>query len=230
MFKITPQFLKQLLDSQWSNVLNEEFDKKYFKNLAEGIDRSNKLNLLCPKINQVFRCYNNLSLNKIKIVIVGQDPYHGKRQANGYAFAVNEQMKVPPSLKNIYKEIEMDLKLEIKTKPNLKSFTNQGVFLLNSSLSVEQGKPNSHQKLGWNNFTDKTLKIISKERKHIVFFLWGEQAKNKEFLIDQKKHLILKSSHPSPLSAYRGFFGAKHFSKANNYLVKNKIKPINWGI
>ena len=230
MFKITPQFLKNLLSANWIKELNQEFEKDYFKSLAFEIDKSYRLNLLCPKINHVFRCYNNLSLNQIKIVIIGQDPYHGKNQANGLAFAINENIATPPSLRNIFKEIKIDLKLNIKTKPDLKSFSEQGVFLLNTSLSVEQGKPNSHKKIGWNNFTDKTLEVISKKRENIVFILWGEEAKKKEYLIEKEKHLILKSSHPSPLSAYRGFFGSKHFSKANDYLIEKNIKPINWGI
>ena len=230
MFKITPQFLKKLLHPNWVKELSEEFDKEYFKILTFEIDRLNKLNMLCPKINQLFRCYNNLLLNEIKVVIIGQDPYHGKNQANGFAFAINESNPPPPSLRNIFKEIKMDLKIEIKTKTHLKSFSNQGVFLLNTSLSVEQGKPNSHQKFGWSNFTDKTLEIISEKRENIVFILWGKEAGKKEYLIKRNKHLILKSSHPSPLSAYRGFFGSKHFSKTNSYLIKKNIKPISWGI
>ena len=230
MFKITPSFLKNLLGGNWHKELNQEFDKEYFKTLAFEMDRSNRLSLLCPKINHVFRTYNNLSLKEIKVVIIGQDPYHGKNQANGFAFAINEGRHLPPSLRNIFKEIKIDLNLEIKTKPHLKSFLKQGVFLLNTSLSVEQGKPNSHQKIGWSNFTNKTLDIISKKRKNIVFILWGKEAIKKEYLIDKEKHLILKSSHPSPLSAYRGFFGSKHFSKTNNYLIEKNINPINWGI
>jgi len=228
MLKISPTQLYKTLHSDWSKELKEEFSKAYFKDIATKINQCKGLNILCPSIESIFNAYNSTSLNKVKVVILGQDPYHGKNQANGFAFAVNDNCPSPPSLKNIFKEIETDLKLKSKLSKNLKSWVSQGVLLLNSTLTVSEKIANSHSGLGWEKFTDKTLEIISSKKKKVVFILWGKYAEKKEILIDPKKHLILKSSHPSPLSAYRGFFGCKHFSKTNDFLLKNNLKPIDW--
>lgn len=228
MLKITPLQLHKTLQYDWSIELKEEFFKDYFNAITSKINQCLDLNNLCPPLENIFNAYNSTSLKKVKVVIIGQDPYHGKNQANGLAFAVNDKNPSPPSLKNIFKEIEADLKVKLTLSKNLKSWVNQGVLLLNSTLTVSEKIPNSHSGLGWERFTDKTLKLISSKNKKVVFILWGKHAEKKEILVDQKKHLILKSSHPSPLSAYRGFFGCKHFSKTNDFLIKNNLKPIDW--
>ena len=192
------------------------------------VKNCNSKDLLCPKRENIFRAFEITNFSDLKIVILGQDPYHGGNQANGLAFAVNENNKTPPSLRNIFKEIKNDLNIDPLTSKDLESWASQGVLLLNSSLSVKLGIANSHSKLGWELFTNKILKEISLMKNKVVFVLWGNFAKKKEFLIDTKKHLILKAPHPSPLSAYRGFFGCKHFSKANDFLRKNDLKEIIW--
>ena len=228
MFKITTERLKKLMAQHWIDELNEEFKSNYFMGLVDHLNRINNLNLLCPKIDDIFRCYNSNKLKNIKVVILGQDPYHGANQANGLAFAVNNNIKLPPSLKNIFIEISNDLSMNVKVNSTLENFSNQGVFLLNTSLTVVRNRPNSHKDIGWEIFTNKTIKIISQKRENIVFMLWGKSASKKRNLINEDKHLVLTTSHPSPLSAYRGFFGSKHFSKANQFLKEKNIEQINW--
>ena len=228
MFKMTPERLKKLLVKHWIDELNEEFKSNYFMGLVDHLNRIDNLNLLCPKIDDIFRCYNSNKLKNIKVVILGQDPYHGANQANGLAFAVNNNIKLPPSLKNIFIEISNDLSMNVKVNSTLENFSNQGVFLLNTSLTVIRNRPNSHKDIGWEIFTNKTIKIISQKRENIVFMLWGKSASKKRNLINEDKHLVLTTSHPSPLSAYRGFFGSKHFSKANHFLKEKNLKQINW--
>ena len=228
MFKITTERLKKLMAQHWIDELNEEFKSNYFMGLVDHLNRINNLNLLCPKIDDIFRCYNSNKLKNIKVVILGQDPYHGANQANGLAFAVNNNIKLPPSLKNIFIEISNDLSMNVKVNSTLENFSNQGVFLLNTSLTVVRNRPNSHKDIGWEIFTNKTIKIISQKRENIVFMLWGKSASKKRNLINEDKHLVLTTSHPSPLSAYRGFFGSKHFSKANQFLKEKNIEEINW--
>jgi len=228
MFKITTERLKKLMAQHWIDELNEEFKSNYFMGLVDHLNRTNNLNLLCPKIDDIFKCYNSNKLKNIKVVILGQDPYHGANQANGLAFAVNNNIKLPPSLKNIFIEISNDLSMNVKVNSTLENFSNQGVFLLNTSLTVVRNRPNSHKDIGWEIFTNKTIKIISQKRKNIVFMLWGKSASKKRNLINEDKHLVLTTSHPSPLSAYRGFFGSKHFSKANQFLKEKNIEEINW--
>ena len=206
----------------------EEFSKNYFRKIMREVKNCNSKDLLCPKRENIFRAFEITNFSDLKIVILGQDPYHGKNQANGLAFAVNKNNKIPPSLRNIFKEIKNDLNIDPLTSKDLESWASQGVLLLNSSLSVKLGIANSHSKLGWELFTNKILKEISLMKNKVVFVLWGNFAKKKESLIDTKKHLILKAPHPSPLSAYRGFFGCKHFSKANDFLKKNDLKEIIW--
>jgi len=228
MFKITTERLKKLMAQHWIDELNEEFKSNYFMGLVDHLNRTNNLNLLCPKIDDIFKCYNSNKLKNIKVVILGQDPYHGANQANGLAFAVNNNIKLPPSLKNIFIEISNDLSMNVKVNSTLENFSNQGVFLLNTSLTVLRNRPNSHKDIGWEIFTNKTIKIISQKRENIVFMLWGKSASKKKNLINEDKHLVLTTSHPSPLSAYRGFFGSKHFSKANQFLKEKNIEEINW--
>ena len=228
MFKITTERLKKLMAQHWIDELNEEFKSNYFMGLVDHLNRTNNVNLLCPKIDDIFKCYNSNKLKNIKVVILGQDPYHGANQANGLAFAVNNNIKLPPSLKNIFIEISNDLSMNVKVNSTLENFSNQGVFLLNTSLTVVRNRPNSHKDIGWEIFTNKTIKIISQKRENIVFMLWGKSASKKKNLINEDKHLVLTTSHPSPLSAYRGFFGSKHFSKANQFLKEKNIEEINW--
>lgn len=225
---VNNEFLFNQVNNEWLSIFKSEVNKKYFKLIIEELESCSKENILCPIPKNIFRAFKKTSFSNLKVVIVGQDPYHGRGQANGLSFAVNNDQIIPPSLKNIFNEVENDLKKRPNTKKNLESWADQGVLMLNSSLSVKSGKPNSHQNLGWNKFTDKILKHISGNKNNVVFFLWGNFAKQKKQLIDKNKHLILSSSHPSPLSSYISFNGCKHFSKSNKYLKQNNLNEINW--
>ena len=225
---VNNEFLFNQVNNEWLSIFKSEVNKKYFKLIIEELESCSKENILCPIPKNIFRAFKKTSFSNLKVVIVGQDPYHGRGQANGLSFAVNNDQIIPPSLKNIFNEVENDLKIRTNTKKNLESWADQGVLMLNSSLSVKSGKPNSHQNLGWNKFTDKILKHISGNKNNVVFFLWGNFAKQKKQLIDKNKHLILSSSHPSPLSSYISFNGCKHFSKSNKYLKQNNLNEINW--
>lgn len=217
------------IHDSWKNELVTEFNSQYMSELRTFLkEQLSSGKKIFPPMDMIFNAFNLTPLTNVKVVIVGQDPYHGHGQANGLSFAVNNDQITPPSLKNIFNEVENDLKIKNNTKKNLESWADQGVLLLNSSLSVKSGKPNSHQNLGWNKFTDKILKHISENKNNVVFFLWGNFAKQKQQLIDKNKHLILFSSHPSPLSSYISFNGCKHFSKSNKYLKQNNLKKINW--
>jgi uracil-DNA glycosylase len=216
------------LHRDWESIFKKEFSKKYFQKINSEVKNCSSHDLLCPKKENIFKAFEKTNLSDLKIVILGQDPYHGKDQANGLAFAVNENHKTPPSLRNIFTEIKNDLNYNTQSKINLESWANQGVLLLNSSLTVKLATANSHSNLGWDLFTNNILKEISLLKNKVVFILWGNYAKKKEVLIDFKKHLVLKAAHPSPLSAYRGFFGCKHFSKANEFLKSNHLKEIIW--
>ena len=225
---VNNEFLFNQVNNEWLSIFKSEVNKKYFKLIIEELESCAEENILCPSPKNIFKAFKKTSFSNLKIVIVGQDPYHGRGQANGLSFAVNNDQITPPSLKNIFNEVENDLKIRTNTKKNLESWADQGVLMLNSSLSVKSGKPNSHQNLGWNKFTDKILKHISGNKNNVVFFLWGNFAKQKQELIDKNKHLILSSSHPSPLSSYISFNGCKHFSKSNKYLKQNNLNEINW--
>ena len=225
---VNNEFLFNQVNNEWLSIFKSEINKKYFKFIIEELESCAEENILCPSPKNIFKAFKKTSFSNLKIVIVGQDPYHGRGQANGLSFAVNNDQITPPSLKNIFNEVENDLKIRTNTKKNLESWADQGVLMLNSSLSVKSGKPNSHQNLGWNKFTDKILKHISGNKNNVVFFLWGNFAKQKQELIDKNKHLILSSSHPSPLSSYISFNGCKHFSKSNKYLKQNNLNEINW--
>ena len=217
-----------LLEKEWLQLLNQEFDKEYMNKIRNVlINCANQKIGVCPHPKNIFRALNLTPPSKVKVIIIGQDPYHGYAQANGLAFSVNEGVRLPPSLQNILKELYDDLGHPISQNGNLEKWSNQGVLLLNSSLTVELNKPNSHKDIGWEIFTDQIIRKISNITGR-VFILWGSYAQKKEALINAKKNLVLKSPHPSPLSAYKGFFGCKHFSKANSYLKQQKIPTIDW--
>ena len=219
--------IEKLLPQNWLDLLKKEFDQISFDILLNKINESIKTRQLLPPINQIFEIYRHLTVQETKVLILGQDPYHRIGQAHGLSFSIENNIKLPPSLTNIFKEIEEDVGIK-NDSGNLMSWVNQGVFLLNSILTVDKGLPNSHQNLGWEKITDKTIDLISYHNEHVVFMLWGSKAQKKEALIDNEKHLILKTSHPSPLSCYRGFSGCKHFSKANAYLKQFQGTEINW--
>jgi uracil-DNA glycosylase len=212
----------------WKAHLADEFHKPYFKHLTEFVKQEKEKHTIYPPGKQIFNAFEKCSFDDVEVVILGQDPYHGPGQANGLAFSVSDGIKPPPSLVNIFKEIRNDLGKEIPPSGNLERWANQGVLLLNATLTVRANSPGSHQKKGWEEFTDAVIKKISEEREHIVFMLWGAYAQKKGEIIDSKKHLILKSAHPSPFSADRGFYGNHHFSKANEYLVKHGKHAIEW--
>ena len=221
---------KPALHSSWMNVLSVEFQQDYFKNLMEFItSEKNKGKLIFPSSADIYNAFNLTPLNKVKVVILGQDPYHGDGQAHGLSFSVKDDIKLPPSLKNMFKELEDDIDaFQLPTSGNLSKWAAQGVLLLNAILTVEAHKAASHHKQGWEQFTDNVIKLVSKECEHVVFLLWGKYAEQKERLIDEQKHLILKAAHPSPFSAYRGFLGCKHFSKVNEYLNSEGRTAIDW--
>lgn len=217
-----------LLEKEWLELLNQEFHKEYMKRLRGVlVGCANQKISICPHPKNIFRALNLTPPSKVKVIIIGQDPYHGYAQANGLAFSVDDGVRLPPSLQNIFKELSDDLGHPIPKNGNLEKWSDQGVLLLNSSLTVELNKPNSHKDIGWEIFTDQIIKKIS-DITGKVFILWGSYAQKKEAIINSKKNLILKSPHPSPLSAYKGFFGCKHFSKANAYLKQQKISAIDW--
>ena len=216
------------IEASWFNLLNDEFKKNYFIQLRKFIRSEYQTKTIFPPAKHIFNAFDLTPVEKVKVVIIGQDPYHGPNQAHGLAFSVLEDVKIPPSLKNIYKELNNDLNISIRQSGFLEHWAKQGILLLNSVLTVENGKPNSHKNHGWEEFTESVIRNISREKKNIVFLLWGNYAQKKEEFIYPNEHLILKSVHPSPLSAYNGFFGSKPFSQTNNFLIKHKIKEIAW--
>lgn len=215
-----------MLKNDWKTYLNPQFSDNYFVK----IHQERKQYTVFPEEKDVFKAFELTSFANTKVVILGQDPYHGVGQAHGLSFSVPEGIKIPPSLKNIFKELNADLGLPISKNGNLTNWAKQGVLLLNATLTVREGQPNSHQKLGWETFTDAVIKTISEHKSGVVFLLWGKFAQNKIQLIDAYKHFILKAAHPSPFSAHNGFFGCKHFSKANELLKKQGLKEIDWEI
>ena len=220
----------QFFKNSWDNKLEEEMAKPYFLDMLNFLDGEYSTKNIYPPRNKIFNALKTTPFGNVKVVILGQDPYHGYGQAHGLCFSVNKGVALPPSLKNIYKEMESDLGIVQPNHGYLQSWANQGVLMLNTVLTVEESKPNSHAKIGWQTYTDKIIKIVNSQEQPIVFLLWGRNAINKAKFIDQNKHLVLTSVHPSPLSAYGGFFGCRHFSKCNEFLVKNGIEPINWKI
>ncbi len=212
----------------WNKLLEKELVKPYFQILKQKITTEYLNKTIYPPEKLIFNAFSLTPLDKVKVVILGQDPYHRKGQAHGLSFSVQKEVKIPPSLMNIYKELKSDINKEIPKNGFLENWSSQGVLLLNNILTVRSGQPNSHKNLGWEKFTESTIHLISKRMKNLVFLLWGNDAQKKEKYIHPNNHLVLKTVHPSPLSAYRGFFGSKHFSKTNNYLKKNNIKEIIW--
>lgn len=215
------------IDESWKQVLAEEFQKDYFIELKKTLLKEKKQYEIYPPGNRIFAAYNYTPFDKVKVVILGQDPYHNPGEANGLCFSVNDGVKLPPSLQNIFKELQSDLGYSIPKSGNLEKWALQGVFLLNTSLTVRRNQPGSHRNIGWEKFTDATIRTISEKKENVVFMLWGRWAMSKMDLIDKDKHLILTASHPSPL-ARTGFLGCRHFSKANEYLLSKGISPIDW--
>ena len=218
------------IEDSWYEILEDEFEKPYFLSLIDQVRQEYKTKNIFPKAGSIFKAFNLTPLDSVKVVILGQDPYHGPGQAQGLCFSVPKGIKRPPSLVNIFKEIRSDLGIELSSEGCLEAWAHQGVFLLNSSLTVEESCPNSHKNLGWTVFTDHVIEKLSRVRENLVFLLWGGFAKKKAEIIEADKHLVLEAAHPSPLSAFNGFFGCRHFSKANSYLESNGIDKIDWGI
>jgi len=212
----------------WKIRLKEEFDKPYFSQLTEFVKTEYQMQTIYPPGKQIFRAFDKCDFDDVRVVIIGQDPYHGVGQANGLCFSVNPGIKMPPSLINIFNEIKNDLGKQFPANGDLERWATQGVLLLNATLTVRASSPGSHQNKGWETFTDAAIKKISDEKENVVFMLWGAYAQKKGEVIDRSRHLLLSAPHPSPFSADRGFFGCKHFSKANEYLRKCGLKEIDW--
>lgn len=216
------------LNKKWSLFLDSELQSNYFSKLKIFIQEEYSCKTIYPNFDDIFRAFNLINPDEVKVVILGQDPYHGINQANGLAFSVYNTSKIPPSLKNIFKELVNDIGCSAPSSGDLTAWSKDGVLLINTVLTVESGKPNSHKNNGWETFTDAIIKKLSNDFKNIVFILWGNPSQKKSKLINTNNHLILKSSHPSPLSSYRGFFGSSPFSQANHYLLQSNKKTVNW--
>lgn len=218
------------INNDWDLILKDEFEKEYFKKIESFLDKAYYEKNIYPPREEIFKALELSSYKDTKVVILGQDPYYNYGQAQGLSFSVNEGAKLPPSLRNIYKEMETDLGIKPTSNGSLISWAKQGVLLLNASLTVEEKKPNSHKSIGWQIFTDKIISLLNERKDSLVFILWGNFARSKKSLITNQRHLIIESAHPSPLSARHGFFGSKPFSKTNEFLKKNNIKEIDWKI
>ena len=216
------------IEESWKRVLGPEFEKKYFVDLTDFVRKAYMTNKCYPPAKLIFNAFNRTPFDKVKVVILGQDPYHEPGQAQGLAFYVPPEVQAPPSLVNIAKELNEDVRREAGDVPDLLSWTDQGVLLLNATLTVVAHRAGSHQGRGWETFTDAVVRALAEQREHLVFILWGSYAQRKGAFIDRSRHCVICSAHPSPLSAYRGFFGSKPFSKANAYLKANGIEPIDW--
>lgn len=216
-----------MINKKWDVVLKHEMEKEYFKNLGIFVKSEYRKKIIYPEYKNIFNALRYTDYDQVKVVILGQDPYHGEGEAHGLSFSVKEGVKTPPSLLNIFKELKSDLGIE-RTKTDLTDWANEGVLLLNSIMTVVKDSPLSHKDKGWEIFTDKLIELLGERKEPLVFILWGSYARSKKVLIKNKNHLILESVHPSPLSANRGFFGSKPFSKTNNFLIKNNIEPIRW--
>ncbi|WP_294403454.1 uracil-DNA glycosylase [uncultured Clostridium sp.] len=222
--------MTDILKNDWKNYLSDEFKKDYYKNLREFLIHEYNSKVIYPNMYDLFNALHFTSYADTKVVILGQDPYHGPNQAHGLSFSVNPGIRIPPSLVNIYKELHTDLNCYIPNNGYLKKWADQGVLLLNTVLTVRAGEANSHKNKGWEEFTTKVINVLNEKETPVVFILWGNNAISKETLITNPKHLIIKSVHPSPLSASRGFFGSKPFSKTNDFLISTNQKPIDWQI
>lgn len=216
------------IEESWKQVLQREFEQPYFRQLVEFVKNEYATKTIYPPGSLIFSAFDRCTFHDVKVVVVGQDPYHGAGQANGLSFSVSDGLRTPPSLQNIFKEIQADLGQPIPASGNLERWADQGVLLLNATLTVEASKAGSHQKKGWETFTDAVLKTISDEKREVVFLLWGAYAQKKGAIINSEKHLVLQAAHPSPFSAHSGFFGCKHFSKTNHYLASKGLKTITW--
>lgn len=223
--------LRSHLSPSWSRHLNAEFELEYMQTLARFLQAQQSLGkTIYPPVETIFSALSFTPLNKVKVVILGQDPYHGSGQAHGLSFSVPANVSIPPSLKNIYKELIADIGVTPPAHGNLEQWAAQGVLLLNAVLTVEHAEAASHQGLGWERFTDKIIDTVNQHCEHVVFLLWGAYAQKKGSSIDRSRHLVLQTSHPSPLSAYRGFLGCRHFSMTNDYLLQSHLEPIDWQI
>ena len=220
----------QLVGNKWDKILDEEYHKEYFINIVKYINNAYKERPIFPPKNYILRALSLTDYDDVKVVILGQDPYHGLGEANGLAFSVNKGIKLPPSLQNIYKELHSDLGIDISNTGDLTCWAKEGVLLLNSVLTVEKDKPASHKNLGWEKFTDAIISKVNEKNNPVVFILWGNFAKSKKHLITNKKHLIIESSHPSPFSCNYGFFGSRPFSRTNEFLKKNNLKEIDFNV
>lgn len=216
------------IEESWKNMLEQESEMGYFKTLSAFVKKEYASSVVYPPPKDIFRAFDLCPFDQVKVVILGQDPYHGAGQANGLSFAVHTGVPLPPSLKNIFKEIESDVGVTPLHDGDLSRWAKQGVLLLNATLTVRAASPGSHQKVGWESFTDKAVQVLSEQKEHLVFLLWGNYAKEKGKVIDRSKHLVLEAAHPSPFSAYHGFFRCKHFSQANEYLKQKGKKEIDW--
>lgn len=216
------------IEPSWKAVLQTEFEKPYFEELTNFIRQEYTTKRIFPPAKLIFNAFDQCPFDKVKVVIIGQDPYHGEGQAHGLCFSVMEGVEFPPSLVNIFKEIERDMEKAVPSSGDLTRWAQQGVLLLNATLTVQAHKAGSHQGKGWEQFTDTVIRVLAEQKEHLVFLLWGAYAQQKGSFIDTNKHLVLKSVHPSPLSAYRGFFGNNHFSITNNYLKENGLQEISW--
>lgn len=217
-----------ILQNDWDDVLRPLFHSELYAKIREFLKKEYFTQTIYPPMEDLFNCFRLTPYNKVKVVILGQDPYHNKGQAHGLCFSVKEGVPVPPSLVNIYKEISNEYGIEVKPKGDLTPWAKQGVLLLNTVLTVRENQPNSHKNCGWTAFTDEVIKTLNNHEKPIVFLLWGANARSKKCLIDRSKHLVLECAHPSPLSAYNGFFGCDHFTQTNSFLIENDLEPIKW--
>ena len=219
-----------MIGNSWDTLLQEEYQKDYFKNLMDFVKQEYKSKTIYPKQNEVFNAFRYTSFENVKVVILGQDPYHGPNQAEGLSFSVSNEVLKPPSLQNIFKELESDLGIPFPKSNSLKPWAKEGVMLLNAVLTVQEHTPTSHKDKGWETFTDNVIKILNTKKAPVVFILWGSYARNKKKLITNPIHYVIESPHPSPFSAYNGFFGSKPFSKTNEFLKSKGIKEINWRV
>jgi len=219
-----------MIGNNWDKLLEDEYKKEYFVNMIEYLKKEYKEKTIYPKQNEIFNAFRYTSYDDVKVVIIGQDPYHGPKQAEGLSFSVSNDVLKPPSLQNIFKELESDLGIPFPKHNSLIPWAREGVLLLNAVLTVEEHKPASHSKIGWEMFTDHVIEVLNKREKPIVFILWGAFARSKKALITNPNHYIIESAHPSPFSARNGFFGSKPFSKTNEFLNKHNIKEINWKV
>ena len=216
------------IEQSWKELLKDEFEKDYFKNLVQFVKKEYKTHTVYPPGKDIFKAFDLCPVDKVKVVIIGQDPYHGKGQAHGLCFSVKDGVKIPPSLRNIYKELKDDIGKEIPATGNIEHWAKQGVLMLNATLTVRAGNAGSHQGKGWETFTDAVIEKIADTKENLVFLLWGAYAQRKGQIINPEKHYVLKSAHPSPFSAHNGFFGNKHFSKTNEFLKSKGLTKINW--